>query len=59
MSPVRSFVLDCELVAYDREKQKILPFQVKCLRIELRYIILCRCNDSALIRNAVSLSIRV
>ncbi|KAH7533897.1 hypothetical protein FEM48_Zijuj04G0180300 [Ziziphus jujuba var. spinosa] len=27
-SSVRSFVLDCELVAYDREKQKILPFQV-------------------------------
>ncbi|XP_024031443.1 DNA ligase 1 isoform X2 [Morus notabilis] len=26
-SSVNSFVLDCELVAYDREKQKILPFQ--------------------------------
>ncbi|KAL8092441.1 DNA ligase 1-like [Apium graveolens] len=27
-SSVSSFVLDCEFVAYDREKKKILPFQV-------------------------------
>ncbi|KAK4607565.1 hypothetical protein RGQ29_001420 [Quercus rubra] len=31
-SSVRSFVLDCELVAYNREKQIILPFQTLSTR---------------------------
>ena len=25
---IKTYVLDCEVVAYDREKDKVLPFQV-------------------------------
>ena len=30
---IKSVVLDCEAVAFERETGKILPFQVPCLRL--------------------------
>ncbi|KAI8524139.1 hypothetical protein RHMOL_Rhmol13G0126700 [Rhododendron molle] len=35
-SSVTSFVLDCEIVAYDREKKRIMPFQLLRAVIEIR-----------------------
>ncbi|KAG8367555.1 hypothetical protein BUALT_Bualt16G0084000 [Buddleja alternifolia] len=42
---IKSFVLDCELVAYDREKQKILPFQVRT-SCKLGFLLLTRARKN-------------